>query len=84
VLQRTIKTTLTIRLDESMVRALEAAAERSGCTKSEVVRDLIRRRLRADDGAARDGWKQYAGIGEGPPDLSTNKAHLEGLGRRRR
>lgn len=78
-----MKTTLTIRLDVSTVHALEAAAERTGRTKSEVIRELIRRSLQGDDEGGWDRWKQYAGIGEGPPDLSTNKEHLKGLGRRR-
>jgi predicted transcriptional regulator len=40
-----MKGTVTIRVDEGLDRALSLAAARSGRTRSEVVRDALRRQL---------------------------------------
>jgi predicted transcriptional regulator len=40
-----MSTTLTIRLDEKLAQKLDHVAERSGRTKSDVVRDALRRQL---------------------------------------
>ena len=40
-----MSTTITIRLDEELTQSLERAATGSGRTRSEVVRDALRRQL---------------------------------------
>jgi predicted transcriptional regulator len=40
-----MKSTLTIRLDEATSRSLEDVADRSGRTRSEIVREALRRQL---------------------------------------
>jgi predicted transcriptional regulator len=40
-----MSTTLTIRLDDELAQSLEQAATGSGRTRSEVVRDALRRQL---------------------------------------
>jgi predicted transcriptional regulator len=40
-----MSTTLTIRLDDELSKSLNQAAEGSGRTRSEVVRDALRRQL---------------------------------------
>ena len=40
-----MNTTLTIRLDEKLANKLEHVAKRTGRTKSDVIRDALRRQL---------------------------------------
>ncbi|HET8655123.1 MAG TPA: ribbon-helix-helix protein, CopG family [Longimicrobiaceae bacterium] len=40
-----MKAALTIRLDEALERRLDAVCERSGRTRSEIVREALRRQL---------------------------------------
>jgi predicted transcriptional regulator len=40
-----VKAALTIRLDEALERRLDAICERSGRTRSEIVREALRRQL---------------------------------------
>jgi hypothetical protein len=73
---------LTIRLDEETAKALEAEAKRAGSSKGELVRAAIRERFVSRPISVFDGLAALHGIVGGPPDLSTNKRHLESLGRR--
>lgn len=75
---------LTIRLEPELARALEDEARRTGSSKGEVVRAAIRDRLATTRPSMRDALRDIEGIVAGPRDLSTNKRHLESLGRRRR
>jgi predicted transcriptional regulator len=79
-----MRTTLTIRLDEDSVRQLDEAAVRTGRSRGAIVRELIRTNLRTTGGGSWEQWRKFAGITDGPADLSTNKAHLKNLGRQRR
>jgi predicted transcriptional regulator len=79
-----MRTTLTIRLDEESARRLDEATTRTGRSKGEILRELIRAHFTAAKSSAWDRWWKFAGITKGPRDLSTNKAYLKNLGRRRR
>ena len=74
---------LTIRLDPKLAEALEEEAKRSGASKGEIVREAIRDRLASTRRSALEALDDLDGIVQGPRDLSTNKAHLAGLGRPR-
>lgn len=53
--------TLTIRIDDKLEAELEALAERTGKTKSELARELLRRHLRVRElDAIREELRPYA------------------------
>lgn len=77
---------ITIRLDEATERRLREEAAAAGKNESDLVREALAayfarpgRRATALEVARRAG---VIGCAKGlPPDLSTNKDHLEGFGR---
>ena len=84
-----------MRLAPDQRRAIERLAEARGVTMKEAVLDAVRRQLA--DLAERDaqadepyvptgrlkGAEHLIGTFDGPSDLSTNPAHMEGYGRPR-
>ena len=79
-------TTVTVKLPEELGLRLEVAAKRRGTNKSEIIRHLLEQGLgrtpqrQAD--SCYDLSKDLCGsVKNAPRDLSTNKRHLEGLGR---
>ncbi|MFQ5652330.1 MAG: CopG family transcriptional regulator [bacterium] len=76
--------TLTLKLPEILEARLNAMAEKKGVSKSEIVRhalaDYFSRDVVNDSGTFLELAKDLAGLVEGPPDLSVNKAHLEDSG----
>lgn len=77
-------TSLTIRLDESVARELDAESERTHRSKGEIVREALLQHLRRDRASALEAASPYVGCVDGPADLSTDKKYLADLGRRRR
>jgi hypothetical protein len=76
-----MKTSIQARLDPESQIILERLTERLGWSCSRVVREGLR--LLARDRKLSSGTK-IIGLGEfdaGPPDLATNKKHMEGFGR---
>lgn len=78
-----VEDTLTIRLDGETSRALEEAARRTNRSKGQVVRDALAEHLLGSPKSALASLAKYAGRMTGAKDLSTNKRHLRGLGKRR-
>jgi len=76
--------TLTVRLDGEVAGALEREARRTRRTKGQIVRDALKEHLHGARPNALEALSTYAGTMRGPADLSTNRKHLAGLGRRRR
>jgi hypothetical protein len=75
---------LSLRLDKVTAKALEDEAARTKRSKGYIVRAALAEHLeRARPGAA-TALAKYAGCVGGPSDLSTNKAYLATLGRRRK
>ena len=74
--------TLTIRIDADLRQAIEAEARRTNRSKGHVARQALAAYVGKKQGSALDALERYAGILDGPPDLSTNRARLAGLGRR--
>jgi hypothetical protein len=74
---------LTIRLDDETASALEQEARRTRRSKGKIVRDAILTHVRSERRSALDTFAKYVGVIAGPPDLSTNKRHLDDLGKPR-
>jgi hypothetical protein len=80
-----VEETLTIRLPSETAKALDEVARRTHRSKGEVVREALARHLEQTlPQSALRGLAKYVGCVRGPVDLSTNKRHLETLGRRSR
>jgi hypothetical protein len=76
--------TLTVRLDGTVAEQLAEEAKRSKRSKGQIVREALADYLRRSSPNALQAARKYVGCVDGPADLSTNKKHLAGLGRRRR
>lgn len=75
--------TLTIRLEKEISELLAEEAKRTNRSKGAIVRKALAEHLRRQSPSVLDELGKFVGIVSGPPDLSTNKAHLATLGRRR-
>jgi hypothetical protein len=75
---------LTIRLDAETARLLEEESKATRRSKGEVVRRALRERVRPRHPTALAKLARFVGVMNGPSDLSTNKKHLRGFGRRKR
>jgi len=85
-------TELTIQISDDLDSRLTEAAERRGTVKEDLVRDFVRAGLATDQPVHADGAsghapscfdlsKDLAGcLDEGPGDLATNPAHMNGYG----
>lgn len=75
---------LTIKVPDELRSRLEAAAEASGLSQSELLRRALEEYLRRDaapEGTFGDLAGEFCGTGEGPSDLSTNPEHLATYGK---
>ncbi len=77
--------TLTLKLPEVLEARLTTFARKNGQSRSEIVRRALAQYISRDDvnesGSFLDLSKDPVGSIEGPSDLSTNEAHLEGYGK---
>lgn len=76
--------TLTVRLDDALAKALADEARRTARPKGRIVSEALSAHFRSTRTSALDALQRYVGCVEGPPDLSTNRAYLTSLGKRRR
>lgn len=80
-----MKKTISLKIPGSLAERLSAAAEQSGRTKSEILREALDQYL--TDSAESDPVSfaslasDLIGCTEGPEDLSSNPDHLEGYGK---
>ena len=77
---------INVRVDEQLKHELEAEAREKGISPSEVVREALQEhvRLRSSKESCRELAQRIGLIGCAtglPADLSTNRDHLDGLGR---
>jgi Arc/MetJ-type ribon-helix-helix transcriptional regulator len=78
--------TITLKIPEPLAARLRATVRKRGRTQSAVVREALEAHL--DQGAASgessglDLVRDLVGCITGPSDLSTNRKHLRGYGRR--
>lgn len=75
-------TVLTIRLDDDLLRSVDAAAARAQVSRSGLIREILRTSLQRRSASAYEALAPFAGIVDGPADLSTNPRHLKGMGRK--
>jgi hypothetical protein len=75
--------TVTLKLPEKLLIAIQYAAKKRGETKSAVMREALREFLSKNDptGSCLDIARDLAGCVEGPPDLSTNPVHMDDYGK---
>ena len=77
-------TTISCKIPEQLGAELASLARRQRVSKSAIVRQALERhvqqRRKASSLRAFDLVKSLCGALHGPPDLSTNPQHLEGLG----
>jgi hypothetical protein len=74
--------TLSLRLDEATVKALEAEAARTNRSKGHIVRAALAEHFGRARPRGAAALAKYVGCVSGPADLSTNKNYLATLGRR--
>jgi Arc/MetJ-type ribon-helix-helix transcriptional regulator len=78
--------TITLKIPEPLAARLRVTVRKRGSTQSAVVREALEAHL--DQGAASgvgsglDLVRDLVGCITGPSDLSTNRKHLRGYGRR--
>jgi hypothetical protein len=64
--------TLTVRLNDELIEALQKASRESGRPKGEIVRQAVTAHLKKTSGSV---MSRYFGTVTGPADLSTNRAY---------
>lgn len=79
-----MNSTLTIRLEDELMRHLEDEARRTRTSKGELVRRALRERLHKRKPSVLDALGDLVGSIEGPADLSSNRRHLAGFGSKKR
>ena len=79
-----METVLSIRLDSDLMRLIDEEAARAKVSRSGYIRNVLRGSFRQQRQSAYDALARYAGIVDGPADLSTNRKHLKGMGRKTR
>ncbi len=72
--------TLTVKVPEMLDNQLTAAARNHGLSRSEAIRQAIEAWTRSQVVSAGDLAADLCGCAQGPADLSTNPAHLDGYG----
>lgn len=78
-------TTVSLKMSDTLAIRLEDAARQRGVSKSVLIRSALEVYLESDGtekpGSALSQAADLAGVLSGPADLSSNKDHLENLGR---
>ncbi len=76
--------TISIKLPDDLLAKMQCAAMKRGETKSAVLREALEEFLsnqkNQNMGSCLDYARDLAGCVQGPPDLSTNAAHLDCYG----
>lgn len=73
---------LTIQLSKRLADALQAEAKDTGIPEVEILRQALETRLKQERSQGKSSIERFAGILQGPPDLSTNKEYKKRWGRR--
>ena len=75
--------TLTFKIPVVLEHQLNTLAQERGSSKSKIVREALIAYLQdsSPQGSFLEMAEDLAGIGEGPADLSVNKAYLESYGK---
>ncbi|MGA2939946.1 MAG: ribbon-helix-helix domain-containing protein [Syntrophobacteraceae bacterium] len=77
--------TISIKLPDDLLAKIQYAAKKRGGTRSEVLREALEEFLskgkNQSTGSCLDRARDLAGCVQGPPDLSTNPAHMDHYGK---
>ena len=77
--------TIAIKLPDDLLTKIHSAAKKRGTTKSAVMREALEEffagKKNRITGSCLDFARDLAGCVQGPPDLSTNPAHMDDYGR---
>jgi hypothetical protein len=78
--------TIAIKLPDDLLAAIQFAAKKRGEAKSAVMREALQeffsqKKKNHNEGSCLDLARDLAGCVQGPPDLSTNPAHMDHYGR---
>jgi len=75
---------ISVKLPESLIAVLNAAARKRGENRSSLIRTAIETYIagenKAQKGSCLDLSQDLAGSVKGPPDLSSNRKYLRGYG----
>ncbi len=75
---------ISIKLPDPLFHDLAQRAKTSASSQSEIIRSALTAYLQSDaqpsTASCADRAKRWTGIMQGPADLSTNSAHLDGFG----
>jgi predicted transcriptional regulator len=75
---------LSIKLPDPLFYDLTQRAKTAATSQSEIIRLALAAYLASDPAASTDSCagraSRWIGMGQGPADLSTNPAHLQGFG----
>ena len=75
---------ISIKLPDPLFHDLAQRAKSSASSQSEIIRSALAAYLQNDaqpsTASCADRAKRWTGIMQGPADLSTNSAHLDGFG----
>ncbi len=76
--------TISIKLPDDLLAKMQCAARKRGETQSAVLREALKEFLsnekNQNTGSCLDYARDLAGCVQGPPDLSTNPAHMARYG----
>ncbi|MGO9021091.1 MAG: YlcI/YnfO family protein [Syntrophobacteraceae bacterium] len=76
--------TISIKLPDDLLAKIQYAAKKRGETRSAFIRESVEESLSKKKnqsiGSCLDYARDLAGCMQGPPDLSTNSAHLDHYG----
>ncbi len=77
--------TIAIKLPDHLLSEIQNSAAQRGETRSQIMREALELYLKKDKSegikSCLDLVRDLAGCVQGPPDLSTNKAHMDEYGR---
>ena len=77
--------TISIKLPDDLLAKIQYAAKKKGETRSAFIRESVEESLSREKnpstGSCLDHARDLAGCVQGPPDLSTNPAHMDHYGR---
>ncbi len=75
---------ISIKLPDPLFHDLAQRAKTSASSQSEIIRSALTAYLQSDaqpsTASCADRAKRWTGIIQGPVDLSSNRAHLDGFG----
>jgi hypothetical protein len=79
--------TLTVKISDALFAEIASAAQMRRVPKSEIVRERLEGNASAPEGGKASLWSQMEDLviqeSSLPTDLSSNKAHLQGYGKKR-